>query len=342
MATGWLEFLGTCGARATPPATVDFGNPEAEVQSARSGNVVAPLAHLATLGISGADAGVFLQGQLSCDAEGLDPHHGALGCYCTAQGRMLANFLLWRDGDDYRMALAADIVTAVQKRLQMFVLRSKVKIAVLDAEIVLIGVSGAAGAHSLQAAMGAAPSQPMALQSAGGAVAIGLHGERFFVAASAQQAPALWERLTATLTPVGTAAWRWLDIVAGVPLVAGPTQDQFIPQMTNLELIGGINFRKGCYTGQEVIARAQYRGKVKRRMYLAHGAGTEPNAGDRIVSGSDGESAGGTIMNAAPSPDGGYDALVVLQDAAAHGGNLHLRDADGPLLEIRPLPYSFE
>jgi len=296
----------------------------------------------ATLGFSGPDAGVFLQGQLSCDVNGLDAAHGTLGCYCTPQGRMLANFLLWRDGDELRMALAADIAAAVQKRLQMFVLRSKVKIAALDPELVLLGVAGPSGAIALHEATGLAPREAMALQRADGVSAVRLPGERLLVAAQLHAAIGLWQRLAGMLVPVGTAAWRWLDIVAGMPLVTTPTQDQFVPQMTNLELIGGVDFRKGCYTGQEVIARTQYRGKVKRRMYLAHVAGAEASPGDQVVGADDGEPAGGMVVNAAPSPEGGSDLLAVLQSASVGARDLHLRAPDGPRLEMRALPYGIE
>jgi len=342
MTTSWLEFLESRGARVAPGSDIDFGDPGTELRSAQSKNVVAPLAHLATLGFSGADAGAFLQGQLSCDVQGLDAFHGTLGCYCTPQGRMLANFMLWRDGDDLRIALAADIAAAIQKRLQMFVLRSKVKIVNLDSELVLLGVAGPSSARAIQDATGIAPQEPLGLQRAGAATAIRLFGERFLVAVRLQDAPELWQRLTGKLAPVGTAAWRWLDIVAGVPWVTGSTQDQFVPQMANLEVIGGINFRKGCYTGQEIIARTQYRGKVKRRMYLAHVAGSEASAGDQIVGEDDGEPAGGIVVNAAPSPEGGSDLLAVLQSASVGMRDLHLRAADGPRLELRALPYGVE
>lgn len=340
LTTSWFEFLESRGARFSPPASVGFGDSGAELTAARSGNVIAPLAHLSTLGFTGADAGTFLQGQLSCDVEGLAPDQATLGCYCTPQGRMLANFLLWRDGDALRVALAGDVSSAVEKRLRMFVLRSKVEIANIDAQLVLLGVAGSGGVRALQEAIGTVPAKPMDLRSVDGVTAVRLRGEQLLVAAPAQHAPELWQQLCATLTPIGTAAWQWLDIIAGVPLVTGPTQDRFVPQMANLELIGGINFRKGCYTGQEVIARAQYRGKVKRRMYLAHVVGAEAHAGDEVVGG--GEPTGGMIVNAAPSPEGGYDVLAVLQDAAVAAGDLRLGAADGPQLEIRALPYGVE
>ncbi|NJN39660.1 MAG: folate-binding protein YgfZ [Gammaproteobacteria bacterium] len=341
LTTTWPEFLVSRGARRTLPSSVDFGNPEAELRSAQSGDAIAPLTHLATLTFRGTDAESFLQGQLTCNVQGLDAAHATLGAYCTPQGRMLATFLLWRDGDGLSMVLSADIADAVRKRLTMFVLRAKVEIGAPDpARIALMGVSGAGGARAVHAVVGACPANQMDLVRDGDVTAIRLRGERILVATPAEHAPALWQRLTETLAPVGTAAWQWLDIVAGVPHVTAPTQDRFVPQMANLELIGGVDFRKGCYTGQEVIARSQYRGKVKRRLYLAHVEGAEASAGDEILDGA--EAVSGTIMNAAPSPEGGIDVLAILQDAAAAAGDLRLRAADGPRLRIRALPYEIE
>jgi folate-binding protein YgfZ len=336
----WQAFLQAHGARAASAVELDFGDPPAEVRAAQRGDVIAPLAHLAALGFDGEDACAFLQGQLSCDVQGLDAGRATLGCYCSPQGRMLASFVLWRDADAYRMALAADIAGAVQKRLQMFVLRAKVRIALLDDTTVLLGVAGHGGAEALRDVAGAAPIERLSVLHTTHATAIGLSTDRFLVAARSESAPDLWERLVARLTPVGSAAWQWLDVVAGMPLVTAPTQDRFIPQMANFELIGGVDFRKGCYTGQEVIARTQYRGTVKRRLYLAHVAGGAPGAGDPVVGDAEGDSAGGTIVNAANAPGGGFDVLAVLQSAAVGVADLRLGAADGPRLEIRPLPYA--
>ena len=340
MSANWLDFLKSRGARIAPGGGVHFGDPDGELRAARAAGIVAPLLHLTTLGFSGPDATAFLQGQVSCDVERLDAAHAAHGCYCTPQGRMLANFLLWRDAEELRMSLSDDIADAVQKRLRMYVLRSKVAIAVPAPA--LLGVAGTAGAQALREALGAVPAAAMDLQRVGGVTVIRLHGERFLLVAPSADAPTLWERLAALLAPVGTATWQWLDIVAGVPLVTAPTQDQFVPQMVNLELIGGVDFRKGCYTGQEVIARAQHRGKVKRRMFLAHVAADAARAGDPVLAGGDAEASGGLVVNAAPSPEGGTDLLAVLQSATANAGNLHLGTPEGPLLEVRPLPYGVE
>jgi len=132
--------------------------------------------------------------------------------------------------------------------------------------------------------------------------------------------------------------WRWLDIRAGVPLITAATQDRFVPQMINLELIGGVSFSKGCYTGQEIVARSQYLGKLKRRMFLANVDATAA-AGDNLFGEDLGDQVGGAVVNAEPSPEGGYDLLAVLQTGTRENSTVHLKSLDGPALRFLPLPY---
>jgi folate-binding protein YgfZ len=145
-------------------------------------------------------------------------------------------------------------------------------------------------------------------------------------------------QLSAKLKRVGAPAWQWLDVRRGIPWITAATQDRFLPQMANLELIGGVSFSKGCYTGQEIVARTQHRGKVKRRMFLANvGAAAAP--GDELVAEDLGDQAGGTVVNAAPSPDGGCDVLAVTQIGSRERSTVHLKSRDGPVLRFLPLPY---
>ena len=149
------------------------------------------------------------------------------------------------------------------------------------------------------------------------------------------------EKLVAELKPVGTPCWEWLDIRAGIPWITAATQEQFIPQMANLELIGGVNFKKGCYPGQEIVARTQYLGKVKRRMFLANvNAAALPIAGDPLFSTDPAAQESGMIVNAQSAPDGGYDVLAVLQTSSVEAGAVHLKAPDGPPLQFLALPYA--
>ena len=279
------------------------------------GDFAAKLDHLGILRFGGQDAESFLQGQLTCDVSQASTY----GAYCTPQGRMLATFLLWRADDSFAMMLSCDLVGSVHKQLSKFVVRSKVTIEDARAALVLVG---AAGAHA-ERALAAAPA------------AVRLKDGRVVLALPTAAAPGMLGGLS--LADAGR--WRWLDIRAGLPLITAATGDRFVPQMANLELIGGVSFDKGCYTGQEIVARAQHLGSVKRRMFLANVA-SPAQAGDALYGDDLGGQASGTVINAEPSPEGGYDLLAVLQAASRERSSAHLKAQDGPLLRFLPLPYA--
>ena len=358
MNTDWQRSLESHGAHIVDGVVQDFGDPAAELEAARSGSVLADLSHLAVLEFSGADAEAFLHGQLSCDARGMNPDASSLGSYCTPKGRMLADFLLWRVAGGYRMALSRTIAASIQKRLRMYVLRSKVQITDASDAVVLLGAAGPAAPQALGAVLPGGPQadpkadpkvDPKVDYSAthfgdGGSV-IALPGARYLIAVPAAGAARLWSELAARLRPVGTPCWEWLDIHNGFPLVTARTQEQFVPQMVNLELIGGVNFNKGCYPGQEIVARTQYLGKVKRRMFLAHldadvPPETRPEPGEEIFSDDIPGQASGMVVNAQPSPTGGYDLLAVVQLSSREASVAHLRSSNGPVLRFLDLPYA--
>jgi tRNA-modifying protein YgfZ len=211
----------------------------------------------------------------------------------------------------------------VQRQLSKFVLRSKVKVSDASESTVLVGAAGAQAEHALA---GIFPD-------AGASVR--LRDGRLLLALSAVDA-------AGKLPGIGLAdagKWRWLDIRAGVPLITAATQDQFVPQMANLELIGGVSFDKGCYTGQEIVARTQHLGRVKRRMFLAN-VTAAAQAGDALYSDDLGDQVGGMVLNAEVSPEGGYDLLAVIQSASRERSTVHLKAGDGPVLRFLPLPYA--
>lgn len=323
-----------------PPFSGTPAEPDSALSAARSVNLSALLDHLGILQFGGQDAAAFLQGQLSCDAEGLSTESSTYGAYCSPKGRMLANFLLWRDtAGNFCMALSRDILPAVQKRLSMFVLRSRVTISDASAAQALIGVAGPAAAAAVDSALSGAPERPHEVRHRPAGTAIKLPDGRFVLACAVAQTPALQQRIAGPLKPAGSDAWRWLDIRNGVPRVTAATQDQLVPQMANLELLGGVSFAKGCYTGQEIVARTQHLGRVKRRMFLANIA-AEAVAGDDLYSEDLGNQASGIVVNAEASPDGGSDVLAVVQVASREGSTVHLKSIGGPVLRFLPLPYS--
>lgn len=318
-----------------------FGDPNAELVATRDGGIMADLSQFGLLAFSGADAAEFLQGQLSCDVKALGRSKSSLGSYCTPKGRMLASFLLWPHGaDGYRMMLHASILPGVLKRLRMFVLRSKVKIDDESASVSLAGIGGASAKTALATMLPSLPDAPDTdVRVTGESQVIPLAGSRWLIASPAEQAIALWSARPESLRPVGSPAWDWSDIRNGIAYVRAQTQEQFVPQMANLELIGGVSFKKGCYPGQEIVARTQHIGQVKRRLYLAH-VDAEAQPGEALC-GEDVEGqANGMVASAAPAPGGGTDLLAVIQRTSAETSRVHLRSPDGPVLAFQPLPYA--
>jgi folate-binding protein YgfZ len=224
----------------------------------------------------------------------------------------------------------------------MYVMRAKVKLADVSESRLILGLSGNGARDALRAFFPALPQQvhELAHDPAIGSL-IALPGNRFQLIAEPASARRLWHKLAQTLTPAGTPCWEWLEIRSGIPLLTPATQEQFVPQMANMEIIGAVNFKKGCYPGQEIVARTQHLGQIKRRMVLAHvGGETMPQPGDELFgSALDGQSIG-MIVNAQTTPEGGYDLLAVLQTASIGEGSVHYKSIDGPALRIQPLPYT--
>ena len=320
--------------------TQPAGAADADLRAARSGSVFAPLGHLGELQYSGEDAESFLQGQLSCDVAAVGLRSSAYGAYCSPKGRMLANFLLWREEAGFHMALSRDLSPSIRARISKFVLRANVKISDASDAIALAGAAGPKADPALREVFPDLPEEPnqVSRRSDTGTV-IRVKDGRYFLAFTPSNAAALRRRLANALVPVGAHAWRWLDIRNGVPRVTAATQDQLVPQMANFELLGGVSFSKGCYTGQEVVARMQHLGKLRRRMFLANVA-AQAAAGDPLYSEDLGDQASGIVVNAEASPDGGHDLLAAVQSASREGSIVHLRSLGGPVLRFLPLPYA--
>ena len=289
---------------------------------------------------SGEDARVFLHNQLTCDVEALGIKQGTYGAYCTPKGRVLATFLLWHTEQGYFMQLPSSLREPIRKQLTKFILRSKVKAEDASTEWSLHGISGSDAGTIVERAVGSVPRGTHEIASSTNVMAIRLSGERYLIAG----AEAHKEKLNEALSRGRKGElehWDWLKVRAGIPTILPVTQEEFVPQMVNLDLIGGVSFEKGCYPGQEIVARMHYRGTLKQRMYLANVPGPDrPQPGEKLYSPTFGEQACGTIVNAARSPDGGHDALAVIQIASTETGNVHWNTQKGPALKLLPLPYN--
>ena len=303
-----------------------------------------PLTQFGVIDATGDDAASFLHGQLTNDTQHLDAANARLAGYCSAKGRLLASFLTWRSGDTIRLLVSKDVQAAVQKRLSMFVLRAKAKLVDASGELAVIGLAG----DVRKALSGVFDALPDGVHvkvdgPTGSLIRVpdALGRLRYLWVGPKAQVESQLALLDDKLKRVSPAVWDWLDIRAGEPRITQPVVEQFVPQMVNFDVLGAVNFRKGCYPGQEVVARSQYRGTIKRRTSLANVAGNldTVRAGAELFHSDDPGQPCGMVVNAASAPEGGVDLLVEIKLAALENGSVHLGAADGPALRFLALPY---
>lgn len=294
-------------------------------------NGVAPLAHLGVIRAEGVDAASFLHGQLTQDFVQLGSSDARLAALCTAQGRMLASFYgIKRSSSEICLICQRDVLPDALKHLSRFILRAKVQLTDISDSCTLYGLAGAtleAICPTLQAAW--------TRLELGGASLVFLHPTEGV-------ARALWLAPSSEPAPAGPAlsneVWRWGEVRSGIAMISKPVVQAFVPQMLNYESVGGVNFKKGCYPGQEVVARSQFRGILKRRAFLAHCA-VAMKAGDEVFQAGEPDQPCGLVAQAAASPSGGFDAIVSIQLTAAQAGELHLATPDGAALALTVAPY---
>jgi folate-binding protein YgfZ len=289
-----------------------------------------PLTHWGLIRARGADAVKFLQGQLTNDVSTMGIASVRLAGFCTAKGRLQASFIVWKLADDeLLLACSASVLPATLKRLSMFVMRSQCKLTDASAELTLHGAVGpSAAALSADAAVWSKR------EIEGGSLirlpdVDGVQRVMFALAAG-------------TVSPVAAQlpadTWKLLEVRSGIPIVEAATVEQFVPQMLNYEIVGGVDFQKGCYPGQEIVARSQYRGTIKRRMFLFEVDG-EASAGQEVFHSADADQPAGMVVNAASMTDGRSAALVEIKWAMLDAGTLHLGSVTGPALARGKLPY---
>ena len=297
---------------------------------------VAPVSSMGVIKVDGADAASFLQGQLTQDFVLLKPTEARLAAFCSAKGRMQASFVGVKrnsdDGDGEILLLCSlDVLPTTLKRLSMFVMRAKARLTDASGEFSIFGVAGTAARN-----LGLNVNTPWLAATVGTGTAISLYP-------AMTVARALWIGPKSDTPPAGIALtealWAYSEVQSGIATINAKTADAFVPQMLNYESVGGVNFKKGCYPGQEVVARSQFRGSLKRRAYIVH-SDAPMAAGDEVFASTDADQPCGTVAQAAASPGGGFDAIASMQVAAAAAGGLTLRSASGPTLHLQALPYA--
>jgi len=342
----WRAHLLNAGAVVQGDRIESFGDPQQEVQAAATADIVTDLSSHSLIRVRGDDATTFLQGQLTNDIRLVDPSHSQLSAYCNPKGRMLSIFRILMQDGDYLLQLPAPLLDTILARLRMYVLRANVKLVSAVEELQRIGVAGPTAAAIINRQLGIVPEDDTACITEGDVIVLRLPGiqPRFEIVTTLATATRLWDRLGQDCRPVGTPSWAWLDIMAGLPNVYRETSEAFIPQMTNLEILGGMSFTKGCYSGQEIVARVQHLGKLKQRMYHARVFATEqvPRPGDTIHTPDRPGQTVGTIVDARCSPESGYDMLAVIDKSSVQEGSLYLSGDQEAKLTIQDLPYSLD
>lgn len=346
MKTEWENFLKNAGAELLDNKVESFGNPERERQVIHSGSTICDLSHYGLIAAYGEDTVDFLQGQFTNDVAQIDDSHSQLSSYCTPKGRMLANFRIFKHGETLYISLPQPLLEPVLNRLRMFVMRSKVTLEDASDAMMRFGLNGPNAEQQLEQITKSVPKEiNEAIQFENYSI-VRSHGSepRFELYGQLDAITHLWQSLDVDATPVGAAIWELLNIQAGIPVIVPETCEAFVPQMANMALIDGINFKKGCYTGQEIVARMHYLGKLKKRMYrISVECNEAPKAGDKIFAENSTAGTGtGTVVSAEQTADGNFEALAVIQIADAESQVLKLHDATGPVVEILELPYSFE
>ncbi|MGU7780485.1 CAF17-like 4Fe-4S cluster assembly/insertion protein YgfZ [Burkholderia sp. PU8-34] len=337
-------FASTAAQAAAPASLPVFPRPSAADFDAPG--VYMPLPQFGVIDVAGDDAATFLHSQLTNDIEHLDPASARLAGYCSPKGRLLASFLAWRAGHGVRLLVSKDVQAAAQKRLSMFVLRAKAKLSDASDALVAVGFAGDVRG-ALSGIFDALPDGVHVKVDGPAGTLIRMPDaagkRRYLWIGTRADVDARLAALDGKLPAASPAVWDWLDIRAGEPRITQPAVEQFVPQMVNFDVVGAVNFRKGCYPGQEVVARSHYRGTIKRRTALAHVAGDTDTvrAGVELFHSDDPGQPCGMIVNAAAAPAGGVDALVEIKLAALDSGSVHLGAADGPTLAFEPLPYAW-
>lgn len=289
---------------------------------------VARLTHLGVIRIHGEDAAKFIHGQLTQDFALLGHDQARLAAFCSAKGRMQASFIGFKAADgDVLLVCSRDLLAPTLKRLSMFVMRAKAKLSDATEEMAVWGLAGAATQSVGEAAWAPWTKKDVAQGSLVCLYPAGPVARQLWVSPAGESAP--------HGQPMELPLWLWGEVMSGVATVSTPVFESFVPQMLNFESVGGVSFKKGCYPGQEVVARSQFRGTLKRRAFIVHSIGPL-TAGDEVLAHADAEQVAGQVVQVAPNPQGGFDAIVSLQLAAIEAP-LSVNGAD---LRLHTLPYA--
>jgi len=339
----WHDFLLSNGANFKDGQIMDFGSPEFETDMTLHRDIIVDLSHLAILEITGLDAEDFLQGQFTSDIKHLPVYKLQISAWCNPKGQVLINFFIFKHKSGFILLVPETMKSGFINRLQMYILRAHVEINDYANEITRIGIAGKNSMQYLADIIKNIPGEPGSIIQNEKVYCIHMpdNETRFVMFGEEQALVVVWEQLAEHLTPVGTPQWKLLDILSGYPWIDASTTEKFLPQMLNLDVLNGVSYLKGCYAGQEVIARLRYRGQNKRRLFLALIKQSEkPEHGvDLIIK--DNEQNVGKVINSQASGDNEFMLLVVADIEAAKSNSIFIRGNNNKL-EFQSLPYSID
>jgi folate-binding protein YgfZ len=310
----------------------------AELDPAIYRDVAADLSHFGLIAVVGPEAQKFLASLFTGDVRQVSPAQGQFTSWCDGKGRILTTFWLFMRSEAYYLLLPKELLPSTLARFRQFLLRSKATISDASGELVRLGLCGQGLMPWLADVVGGRPATARGeTRTFGDCTLVALGGDRhprWILVGPATAADAIRKKLQPGFMPVDASAWSLLDILAGIPLVMPETSGEFIPQMLNLEALGGLCFTKGCYPGQEVVARLQYRGQLKRRMYLAYIDGEEvPRPGSKLYGPGTSESVG-MVLSAARAGEVKVALLAVIIIDQKAQGEIRLGDLQGPRLDF--------
>ena len=338
----WLIFLQSQGATIAGGQVATFGETPVDYPGLGDQTLLIPLIDTGLITITGEAGRQFLQGQVTCDLDQLTENNSLPGAQCNPKGRMLSSFqLLQQDNDSLLMTLAADLIDSTLSSLKKYAVFFKATLEDASDNYVALGLVGPNAEAALKTVIGATPSTTQSITRHNDGFAIRLANQCFQLLVPADKAQDVWQQIKETATPAGLPLWQRQMIRAGLGQVVAATEEMFIPQMLNLQATNAISFSKGCYTGQEVVARMKYLGKLKRRMYrLLLNTGEPPPAGAVCHLTEGGQGVGNVVNAIAVSPET-VEALVVLTAEAAEVRQLII-DGTTITTESMALPYSLE
>ena len=345
MNNDWKNYLLQNGAEQDQDGLFIFDSTFSDAGLPEGSDIICDLSHFSTVVVAGGDAAEVIQGQFTNDVNKVDEGHSQISAFCNNKGRMLANFRLFQSQQNYFLSIRSDLVEGSIEHLQKYVLRAQVAIQDVSEQLIHIGISGNNAEKLLSQSIDKLNTTVDSVSQNDDYIAIRVAGEipRYEIFCSLEHATALWESLSDKTRATNSAYWDYLNISNGLPFIDSNTREEFVPQMANMELINGVSFEKGCYTGQEIVARTHYLGKQKRRTYpIKIISDTPPKAGDQLATGTSTENQyTGTLVNVYQTAKNEYEALAVIQIKAAESDKLKLKDADAEITVLE-LPYPLE